>query len=151
MKSLSIQVVLGDTIHQDWEIKHVDVKSAYLNVLLKEKVFMKLPPGVLKPNQQNKVCQLLKGLYSLHQLGRGWYKEMSGVFVNKLGFKKSAVDHSIFYQKKGDEHTIVAVVTNDMAITSKEKEDVKKLKKELAQHWKISDLGELKWYLGSLV
>ena len=64
---------------------------------LKEKVFMKPLPGVLKPNQQNKVCQLLKGLYGLHQTGIGWYKEMSGVFVNKLGFKKSAVDYSIFY------------------------------------------------------
>ena len=147
-KSPLIRVVLGNAAHQDWEIKHVDVKSAYFNTPLKEKVFMKLPPGVLKPNQQNKVCQLLKGLYGLHQAGRGWYKEMSGVFVNKLGFKKSAVDHSIFYRKSGDEHTILAVATDNMAITSKRKEDVEKLKEELGQHWKILDLGELKWYLG---
>ena len=80
-----------------------------------------------------------------------WYKEMGGVFVNKLGFKKSAVDHSIFYRKNRDEHTNVAVVTNDMAITLKQKEDVEKLKKELGQHWKILDLGELEWYLGFCV
>ena len=58
------------------EIKYVDIKSAYLNVLLKETVFMKLPRGVLKPGQEGKVLRLLKGLYRL-QAGRGWYQEMS--------------------------------------------------------------------------
>ena len=62
---------------------------------------------------------MLKGLYGLHQVGRGWYKEMSGVFVNKLGFKKSAVDHSVFYCRSRDKHTMVAVAMDDMAITSK--------------------------------
>ena len=73
---------------------------------------------------------------------------MSSVFMNKLGFKKSAVDHSVFYRRTKDEHTIVAVATDDMAITSKRLEDVEKLKRELCQHWKISNLGELTWYLG---
>ena len=108
---------------------------------------MKALPGILKLNQQNKVCWLLKGLSGLYQAGRGWYQEMSGVF-KKLGFKKSAVDHSVFYHRNGDEHTVVAMATDDMAVTSKCKEDVEKLKTELCQHWKISDLGELKWYLG---
>ena len=143
-----IRVVLGHAAHQDWEINHVNIKSAYLNAPLKEKVFMKPPPGVLKLNQQNKVCPLLKGLYGLHQAGRGWYKEMSGVFIKKLVFKKSAVDHSIFYRKLGDEHTIVVVAMDNMAITLKHNEDVEKLKNELHQHWKFSNLGELKWYLG---
>ena len=73
---------------------------------------------------------------------------MSSVFMKKLGFKKSAMDHSVFYHRTKDEHTIVAVATDDMAITSKRLEDVEKLKWELHQHWKISDLGELTWYLG---
>ena len=40
------------------------------------------------------------------------------------------------------------VATDDMAITSKWLQDVEKLKNKLCQHWKISDLGELTWYLG---
>ena len=28
---------------QDWKIKHVDVKIAYLNAMLKETIYMKLP------------------------------------------------------------------------------------------------------------
>ena len=115
-KAPSIRVILGNAAVQDWEIHHVDIKSAYLNAPLKERVYMKPPPGVLNQGEEGKVCRLLKGLYGLHQAGRGWYKEMAGVFVNKLGFKKSAVDHSVFYRRTKDEHTVVAVATNDMAI-----------------------------------
>ena len=50
----------------DWEIHHIDIKSAYLNVPLKEKVYMKLPPGVLNPREEGKVCQLLNKLHQ-HQ------------------------------------------------------------------------------------
>ena len=79
---------------------------------------MKPPPGVLNPGEEGKDCRLLKGLYGLYQAGRGWYKEMAGVFVNKLGFKNSAVDHSVFYRRTKDEHTVITVATDDMAITS---------------------------------
>ena len=143
-----IQVILGNAVVQDWEIHHVDIKSAYLHALLKEKVYMIPLPGVLNLGEEGKVCRLLKGLYGLHQAGRGWYKEMVGVFVNKLRLKKSAVNHSVFYQRTKDEHTIITVATDDMAIILKWLQDVEKLKNELRQHWKISDLGELTWYLG---
>ena len=119
-----------------------------MNAPLKERVYMKLPPGVLNLGKECKVCHSLKGLYGLHQAGRGWYKEMAGVFVNKLGFKKSAVNHSVFYWRTKDKHTVVMVATDDVAITSKWLQDVEKLKNKLRQHWKISNLGELTWYLG---
>ena len=36
-----------------------------------------------------------------------------------MKFKRSGIDHSVFYQKTGDEHTIIAIATDDMAVTSK--------------------------------
>ena len=116
-KMPTVRVVLANAAVNDWEIDYIDVKSAYLNALLKETVYMKLPHGVLKPGQEGKVCWLLKGLYGLKQAGRGWYFKMSKVFTQYLGFKSSAIDHSVFYRWMGDEHTIIAVATNDMAVT----------------------------------
>ena len=72
-KMPTVCAVLANTTQQDWEIEHVDVKSAYLNALLKETVYMKAPHGVLKSKQKGKVLRLLKGLYGLKQAGRGWY------------------------------------------------------------------------------
>jgi hypothetical protein len=57
----------------DWELHHVDIKSAYLNTTLDEEVYMMPPHGVLKPDKQEKVCKLKKALYGLKQAGREWY------------------------------------------------------------------------------
>lgn len=115
----TVRTVLANAAHQDWEIEHVDVKSAYLNAELKETIYMKAPRGVLKPGQEGKVLRLKKGLYGLKQAGRGWYLEMSRVFMKELGFTRSAVDHSVFYKRDGETHIVVAVATDDMAVTSK--------------------------------
>ena len=84
MKMPTVHAVLANATELDWEIEHVDVKSAYLNAPLKETVFMQPPQGVLKPGQEGKVLRLLKGLYGLKQEGRGWYQEMSRVLMGKL-------------------------------------------------------------------
>ena len=47
-----VRVVLANATHQNWEIEHIDVKSAYLNAKLKETIYMKLPRGVLKKGQE---------------------------------------------------------------------------------------------------
>ena len=93
----TVQVVLANAAQQDWEIEHVNVKSAYLNAPLKEEIYMQAPRGILEPGQEGKVLRLLKGLYGLKQAGRGWYLEMLNIFIKKLGFKWSAIDHSVFY------------------------------------------------------
>ena len=149
-KMPTVCVVLANTAYQDWEIEHVDVKSAYLNAPLKETVYMKPPRGVLKPGQEGKVLRLLKGLYRLKQAGRGWYLEMTRVMLDELGFKKSAIDHSVYYCRcrVGDEHTIVAVATDDMALTSKRAINAAKFKAEIKNFWEITDHGPIPWFLG---
>ena len=145
-KMPTVRAVLANAAHQDWEIEHIDMKSAYLNAELKETVYMKAPRGVLKPGQEGKVLRLKKGLYGLKQAGRGWYLEMSRVFMKELGFKRSAVDHSVFYQHDGKTHMIVVVATDDMAVTSKRGEDARKFKSDIKRE--ITDNGPIKWFLG---
>ena len=144
----TIQVILANAATQDWEIEHVDVKSVYLNVMLKETIYMKPPQGVLKPGEEGKVCRLVKGLYGLKQAGCGWYQEMSWVLVKDLGFTCSAVDHSVFFRCSSNEHTIITVATNDMAVTSKRAEDITRFKANIQCYWEITDNGPIHWFLG---
>src|ERR1700678_1296436 len=144
----TVRVVLANAAEQDWEIEHVDVKSAYLNAPLEETVYMNPTQGVLKPGQKGKVLRLLKGLYGLKQAGRGWYLEMSKVLIKDLDFKRSKIDHSVFYKTKEPEHTIIAIATDDMAVTSKRKADAEKFKAEIKNYWEITDHGPIKWFLG---
>ena len=90
----SIQVVLGNTAQQDWEMHQVDVKSAYLNVPLNEEVYLFPPAGILKPGQENMVCKLKKALYGLKQAGQEWQKTLTAIFIDKLGFQSTTQSSS---------------------------------------------------------
>ena len=94
------------------------------------------------------MLRLKKGLYGLKQAGRGWYQEMSRVFLDKMGFTRSSIDHSVFFQQSGEEHTTVAVATDDMAVTSKRKEDAERFKADIKKFWAITNHGLIKWFLG---
>ena len=94
----TVHVILANATTQDWEINHVNIKSAYLNVTLKGTIYMKTQQGVLKQGEEGKVCCLMKGLYRLKQAGQGWYQEMSQVLMKDLGFACSTVNHSVFFR-----------------------------------------------------
>ena len=73
---------------------------------------------------------------------------MAGVFMNKLGFKRSAVDHSVLYWKSGDKHTIVSIAMDNMAVTSRRSVDAECFKLNIKWFWDITDHGPIKWFLG---
>ena len=147
-KMPTVHTVLANAAHQEWGIEHIDVKSVYLNAPLKEEIYMKPPHSILKSGQEGKVLRLLKGLYGLKQAGRGWYLEMLKVLMRDMGFKRSCIDHSVFYKKEGHEHIIIAVATDNMVVTSRRKSDAMKFKSNVKQHWEITDHGPIQWFLG---
>ena len=58
------------------------------------------------------------------------------------------IDHLVYYRRKGEEHTIIAVATDDMALTLKCAEDAQYFKSEIKRFWDITDHGPIKWFLG---
>ena len=62
----------------------MDVKGAYLNGILKEKVYMHQPEGY--EDNTDRICELIKTLYGLKQSGREWNKELDEK-MKTFGFK----------------------------------------------------------------
>jgi len=102
---------------------------------------------VLKPGKEGKVCKLDKVLYGLKQAGHEWYKRLAAAFYD-LSFTRSSVDHSVFFLNTKDTKIIVAVATDDMAVAGTPLRAVTDFKRNLAKHFAISDMGELRWFLG---
>jgi Reverse transcriptase (RNA-dependent DNA polymerase)/gag-polypeptide of LTR copia-type/Zinc knuckle len=146
-KLASIRLVLSYAAAKDWEIHHVDVVEAFLNAELEEEIYMEAPDSALGPGDEGKVCRLVKGLYGLKQAGRAWYKDMRRTFED-LGFVRSAVDHSVFIRKRGAEVLVVPVATDDMTVAGTPLSAVQAFKREMAERYEITDLGEVRWLLG---
>ena len=77
-----------------------------------------------------------------------WYQEMSRVLMGELGFKRSAADHLVFFHQAKDEHVIITVATDNMAVTSKRAVDAEKFKRNIKTFRDITDHGPIGWFLG---
>eukprot|EP00253_Pinus_taeda_P026410 PITA_26410 len=62
----TIRTVLSIAAQHKWKIYQMDVKSAFLNGVLKEEVYVEQPPGYEVDGQEHKVCKLKKALYGLN-------------------------------------------------------------------------------------
>ena len=145
-KLTSIRILLAMAARNDWEIEQMDVKSAYLNGTLDEKVYMRQPPGFAEPGQEHKVCALKRPIYGLKQAGRRWYIKFCSVLVS-LGLVRCSVDHGIFYMRKDDSTLVLSVSVDDLGITGT-KDLTGWFKKEISKHFDMTDLGPLRWILG---
>ena len=93
----SIWIILSIAAFHDYEIWQMDVKTAFLNGVLEETVFMTQLEGFVDQKNQGKVCKLKKSIYGLKQASRSWNKRFNEA-VNKFGFIKNQ-DESCVYKK----------------------------------------------------
>lgn len=66
----TIKVVTALAGTMGWDIHHMDVKSAYLNSHLEEKVYMHQPLGHIAKGHEHLVCELHQSLYGFKQSAR---------------------------------------------------------------------------------
>ena len=75
----------------------MDVKTAFLNGVVEEEVYVQNPLGFETHDRETHVCKLKKALYGLKQAPRTWYRKIDG-FLSSLGFTKIKVDSNLYYK-----------------------------------------------------
>nr|GEY52087.1 retrovirus-related Pol polyprotein from transposon TNT 1-94 [Tanacetum cinerariifolium] len=83
----AIRLFLVYAAHKDFTVFQMDVKTAFLNGILKEEVYVGQPPGFVSTQYSDHVYALDKALYGLKQVHRAWYDVLSQFFINS-GFQK---------------------------------------------------------------
>ena len=76
----------------------MNIKSAFLNGVIEEEVFVKQPPGFEDLKHPDHVFRVKKSLYGLKQAPRAWYDRLSD-FLIKNDFKKGQVDTTLKVRK----------------------------------------------------
>lgn len=76
VKFATMRMVLAFAAHHDLHLQQMDIKTAYLNGIISEDIYMSQPEGHIVRNKDKLVCKLNKGIYGLKQSGRKWYERL---------------------------------------------------------------------------
>ena len=69
----SIRILLTIASHLNFKLYQMDVKSAFLNGMLQEEVYVEQPKGFIDPHKPDDVYKLKRALYGLKQAPKVWY------------------------------------------------------------------------------
>nr|GEW72582.1 putative reverse transcriptase domain-containing protein [Tanacetum cinerariifolium] len=87
LRTKAIRFFIVYAAHKDFTVFQMDVKTAFLNGILKEEVYVGQPPGFVSKQYPDHVYALDKALYGLKQAPRAWYDVLSKFLINS-GFQK---------------------------------------------------------------
>ena len=147
-KMNTVKTLLAVASAKKWTLTQLDISNAFLNGDLSEEIYMALHPGYTpKEGVTNAVCKLNKSLYGLKQASRQWFLKFSSTLVS-LGFQSSHSDHTLFIKRTSGRYLAVLVYVDDIIIASNNDDDMDSFKKSLAGHFKLRDLGPLRYFLG---
>lgn len=148
VKHETIRVLLVVAAQRGLHVRHLDVRSAYLNGELNEEIYMEQPQGFEEPGQEDKVLKLRKSLYGLKQSARVWNKRATEVF-SELGFQQGIADQCLYSRKEEDGSiTYVLLYVDDLLVAGQSAESTEKVSRELQNYFDIKDLGDVSHYLG---
>jgi Reverse transcriptase (RNA-dependent DNA polymerase) len=68
----TIRLLISVAAQFEWLIYQMDMKSAFLNRVLEEEVYVEQPLGYMKSGKEQNVLKLKKALYGLKQALRAW-------------------------------------------------------------------------------
>ena len=125
----------------------MDVKSAFLNGILNEEVYVEQPKGFEDPHFPNHVYKLKKALYGLKQAPRAWYERLTTFLVEK-GYKREGVDKTLFIKSFKSGITIAQIYVDDIVFGSTVDDKLTEFVEQMKNEFEMSMVGELNYFLG---
>jgi hypothetical protein len=142
----SIRTIIALAAKMKWKLHQMDVKTAFLNGVIEEEVYIEQPQGFEVEDRKSHVCRLKKALYGLKQAPRAWYGCIDS-FLTSLGFTKSKADSNLYFKIMDNEPVILLLYVDDLFLTGEEKL-IAECKRRLASEFEMKDLGLMHYFLG---
>ncbi|QRV75461.1 Copia-like polyprotein/retrotransposon [Ceratobasidium sp. AG-Ba] len=140
----SVRIVFALANHLDLDIHQMDVKAAYLNAPLKERIYVQAPEGY--PVAPGHCWRLNMTMYGLHQGAYNWQIELTGQ-LSKCQFRKCLLDECVWTRSEADCFMIIMFYVDDIVICCT-KGHAERIKAEIKGIYDCKDLGEARHFLG---
>ncbi|KAA0041382.1 Retrovirus-related Pol polyprotein from transposon TNT 1-94 [Cucumis melo var. makuwa] len=143
----TIRLLFAIAAQKGWKLYQLDVKSAFLNGVLQEEIYVEQPEGCEKQGERNKVYLLKKALYGLKQAPRAWYSKIDEHLLS-LGFLKSLSESTLYVKHNGTSILIVSLYVDDLLVTGNNADHIQNFKWEMMKMFEMTDLGLMSYFLG---
>ena len=143
----SIRILLAYACAHNFKLFQMDVKSAFLNGVINEEVYVAQPPGFIDFEKPNYVYKLKKALYGLKQAPKAWYDRLKTFLVDHK-YTMGLVDNTLFTKKKDSHIIIVQIYVDDIIFGSTCQELCVDFSKIMHDEFEMSMMGELNFFLG---
>jgi hypothetical protein len=143
----AIKILLAFSVAKGFKLHQMDVKSAFLNGVLEEEMYVRQPPGFESEKYPHGVYKLRKALYGLKQVPRAWYGKLRG-FLFERGFEMGKVDQTLFSLRQGSDILIVQVYMDDIVFGGSSNSLVARFAEDVSREFEMSMMGELQFFLG---
>ena len=140
----SIRSILCIAALNNYELRQLVVKTAYLNGPLDEEIYMKAPDGF---SSSSNYWHLHKGLYGLRQAGRQWYLTLHQAYSD-LGYVRCESDWSAYTRCSPSGFSMSATSVDDILIASNSKLESNLAADEINNKFTVTDGGDADWILG---
>lgn len=141
----TFRLLLALAARDDLELDQLDVKTAFLYGDVDREVYMSMPQGF---GQEGKVFKLHRAVYGLRQAPKAWHDKLSKCLTG-LGFKPATSDQSLYvFESAEGERCYLLVYVDDMLLAVKQGWLREYLKRSIAAHFDVRDLGAAKSFLG---
>lgn len=143
----TLRLIFTLLVNRNWVGCQADFKTAFLNGLLDEVIYMAQAPGFEDPNNPDWVYELYKSIYGLKQSPRQWNKELHAVLI-KLCPKQSQYETTLYFKLSSNK--LVGVITthvDDLAVVG-EQQFVEDVQTALPKLFPVSSDKELHHFLG---
>eukprot|EP00253_Pinus_taeda_P035794 PITA_35794 len=143
----TVRTMLSIAAPHKWKIYQMDVKSAFLNGVLKEEVYVEQPPGYEVDGQEHKVYKLKKALYGLKQAPRAWYNRIDAYLIEN-GFNKCDGEPTLYIKENDGKIIIIVLYVDDLIFTGNDASLIADFKAVMKNELEMTDLGFLRYFLG---
>ncbi|CAM8905663.1 unnamed protein product [Rhodiola kirilowii] len=143
----AIRLLVAVVCYRKFKLFQMDVKSAFLNGVLCEEVYVAQPKGFEDPHYPDCVYKLKKALYGLKQAPRAWYERLTQ-FLISMGYTRGGIDKTMFVRKDNKHFIIAQIYVDDIVFGSNSQKMVDEFVAQMQSEFQMSIVGEMNYFLG---
>ena len=172
----TLRFLMAYSARHDFELKHVDVKTAFLHGQLHEDIYMEVPeiPKMvmdelmkraqerniydnnvlrnlhdgMKAKNENKVLKLNRSIYGLKQAAKEWHDKLKDVLI-KSDCEQSTSDSCLFIaNSKTESRSFVLVYVDDIIIAAPTFMECQQIESNLRKNFEMGPMEDVQCFLG---